>query len=140
MTNNQITVAVERIRGKVTPTHLQSLRESMREAEDGCMDVIMAMPLKSKGVALALALHLGRVGAGRFYVGDKGIAIGRIIMSVLTGVLSFVPILGFILAIASLIWIIVDSVLVFRRVSEKNYLELTGYLAQHKKKAEAQND
>ncbi len=121
MTENQILVAMERY-GKQIPSKGDAsiaLKQKMSVADEGCMDGLMNVHMKNKWVAFLLAFFLGGVGAGRFYLGDTKIAIFRIVASVLTGALSFIPILGIIVAVASMIWLIAELFFWFKKAKEK---------------------
>ena len=135
MTDNQITVAMERFGNCISPDKRALLREKLQNAEDSCMDGLMNLPMKNKWIAFVLSFLFGGVGAGRFYLGDYGIAIAHIVVSVLTAALSFVPILGLIVEIISAIRLIVDWFMCYKKAQNNNYVTLCNYLVPNAKKA-----
>ena len=128
MTENQVSVAMERF-GKLIPSkEKEAFKQELIIANEGCMDGLMNVHMKSKWVAFVLAFFLGGIGAGRFYLGDTKIAILRIVATVLTAALSFVPILSWIVAAVSVIWVIAEWFLCFIKAKEINYESLNYYL------------
>lgn len=139
MTENQIAVAMEKVRKNVSTKKGEDslLRQKMYLADENCMDGLMSLPMKSKWAAFWLSFFLGSFGAGRFYIGDKKIGILRIVASVLTGALLLIPILGLIVSAVSGIWLIAEWFLCFNGAKSKNYEALGFYLDSHKKTTSA---
>lgn len=142
MTDNQVQVALEKFRpympiganGDIVSESGGTLRSKLEAADDDCMDGLMQIKLKSKTVTLLLAIFLGGIGAARFYIGDKGIGIARIIATVAVGFASLVPILGIIAYVASFIWILADIYGSRKRVMQLNFGEISTFLFYHTKK------
>ncbi|OZG30019.1 hypothetical protein BH683_006450 [Williamsia sp. 1138] len=67
---------------------------------------------KSKVVAGLLQLFLGGFGAGRFYIGSNGIAIGQLCALIAGWVLAIV-LIGYIILLGLGIWVIVDAIMIF---------------------------
>lgn len=132
MTDNQITVAMEKFAPYLPRDGGDKLRTAMKNASDDCMDGLMALNLKSKTVAILLAVFLGGIGAARFYLRDQKIGICRIFMTVITSFGSFVKILGVIVSLASTAWIIADIFLVAKKVKQVNCDIISDYLAAHR--------
>ncbi len=139
MTDNQITVAMEKFGSQIPASKVEALCGSMRNADDGCMDDLMRLPLKSKWIAFLLSFFLGGIGAGRFYLGETAVAILRIIATVVMIGLSFVPILGIIASLASAAWLIAEWFLCFNRAKMINYETLNRYLSLNVKKTNEEN-
>ena len=139
MTDNQVTVALEKFRpdlpvdtlGNISANGVK-LKPKLEAAKEDCMDELMSIKLKSKVVAILLSVFLGGWGAGRFYVGDTKIGILRLLASVATGLASLVPVLGIIVAIASLVWMIAEIFLVANRVKYANFDIVSTYLGYHR--------
>lgn len=138
MTENQVTVAIEKFRqympvdaaGNIGSNGVE-LKPKLEAASENCMDALMGIKMKSKIVAILLAMFLGGIGAGRFYIGDKKIGIIRIIVTIATSLASYVPVLGMIVAIVSFGWIIVDIFLVAKRVKQVNFEIVCNFLSYH---------
>lgn len=139
MTENQVTVALEKFRpylptdtlGNVSANGIK-LKPKLEAAKEDCMDELMSIRLKSKIVAILLSVFLGGFGAGRFYIGDSKIGVLRLLASVATGLASFVPVLGVIVAIASLVWGIAEIFLVAGRVKYVNFDTVSRFLGYHR--------
>ncbi len=147
MTDNQITVAMEKIGSFIATKNGEQtlLRQKMLAADESCMDGLMCLRLKSKTAAFLLSFFLGGVGAGRFYLGDTALAVFRIIATVLTGALSFIPILGIIVGIVSFGWFVAEWFLCYKKAKTKNFEIISNYLACHpikvnSQKKEAENE
>lgn len=67
---------------------------------------------KKTGIAYILLILLGRFGAHRFYLEKTGSAVGLLLLTLLTGWMTFF--------IPSLIWIIVDACLIPGYINENN--------------------
>lgn len=140
MTDNQITVAMEKFGKSIPSSRTMEFKVNMRNADDGCMDLLMSVPMKSKWAAFVLALFLGGFGAGRFYLGDTAVAILRLVASAVMIGLSFVPILGIIASVASSIWLFAELFLCYHRAKEINFEKLNNFLLQNVKKVSVQNE
>lgn len=139
MTDNQVTVAMEKFGSQIPASKVEALCGSMRNADDGCMDGLMRLPLKGKWAAFLFSFFLGGLGAGRFYLGETVVAVLRIVATALTIGLSFVPILGIIASIASAAWLIAEWFLCFNRAKMINYETLNRYLLLNVKKTNEEN-
>lgn len=133
MTENKITVAMEKYGRQIPTVNVALLREKMQNAEDNCMDELMNLPVKSRWIAFWLSFFLGGIGAGRFYLGDTKIGVAHIVVTVLAGALAFVPILGVIASIVSSIRAIAELFLCFNKAKNDNYKLLSEYLLAHRK-------
>ncbi len=66
---------------------------------------------KSKVIAYLLLIFLGTIGGHRFYSGDTGIAIGMIVVGIISWFLLFIPIA---------VWAIIDVFLIGKRIDKLN--------------------
>lgn len=87
------------------------LREQLEKADESKYNTIVALQYKNPTVALVLSLFLGCYGIDRFYIGDTGLGIGKLITCGGFG-----------------IWAIVDWFLIMGSTREKNYNKLVQYL------------
>jgi len=140
MTENQVTVAMEKYANQVSRDNVLLLREKMQLADENCMDGLMLLPVKNKWITLALSFFFGGIGAGRFYLGDFKLGIAHVVVSVITVVLSFIPLLNIlriILNVANSIWVIAELFVCFYKAKYDNYVTLTNYLVAHKREEKA---
>ena len=82
---------------------------------------LMSIPLKKKVVAILLAIFFGALGVDRFYVNDVKLGIFKIVGTVGSSLLLFVPIPGTIASIENLIWKIADIFISYKQVYNINY-------------------
>ena len=64
---------------KLPPEGLQMIREKLLNMEDFTLAQIVFSQLKDPTLALILSIVIGYWGADRFYIGDIGIGLGKLI-------------------------------------------------------------
>ncbi|MGN0812485.1 MAG: NINE protein [Candidatus Coproplasma sp.] len=131
MTPNRVTVAFEKYARQIPQYKHSALRSYMQRMPDEYMDEFMFVPLKRKWLSILFSLLLGGIGVDRFYVGDVGLGVFKLIFSVVTVLCSSVPILGLILNIIRAIWSIADIFLCYKKVKELNYDTLSSFIGTH---------
>jgi TM2 domain-containing membrane protein YozV len=66
--------------GKFFESHqIQNLRERLLNLDDSKWAMLQAVPLKEPQTALIISLFLGQLGVDRFYIGDTGAGIGKLL-------------------------------------------------------------
>lgn len=86
---------------------LMMIREKLLDVDESRWFSIMSVQFKNPNTALILSIVLGGYGGDRFYIGDTGIAIGKLITCGGLG-----------------IWAIVDWFLISDATCQKNYEKL----------------
>ncbi len=86
---------------------LMMIREKLLDVDESRWFSIMSVQFKNPNTALILSIVLGGYGGDRFYIGDTGIAIGKLITCGGLG-----------------IWAIVDWFLISDATRQKNYEKL----------------
>lgn len=132
MTQNRILIALEKYQKQLPKASLPNFREHLQKASDDCLDELMLMPIKGKTKTLLFSIFLGGIGVDRFYVGDKPLGFGKLILRLLATFLAAVPVLGILLSVASSIWCIVDIFVTYKIATEINYQTLSAFLKKHK--------
>ena len=66
--------------GKFFESHqIQNLRERLLNLDDSKWATLQAVPLKDPQTSLIISLFLGNYGVDRFYIGDTGAGIGKLL-------------------------------------------------------------
>jgi hypothetical protein len=66
--------------GKFFESHqIQNLRERLLNLDDSKWATLQAVPLKDPQTSLIISLFLGAYGVDRFYIGDTGAGIGKLL-------------------------------------------------------------
>lgn len=94
------------------------LQNALEKVSDDKMAILNMIPLKSPVVGLLLGIFLGLVGADRFYKGDLGVGVAKLIFCIYT--------FG--------VWWIVDWFLVYKGIKEDNFnkiMQNIHYLTYH---------
>lgn len=82
-----------------------SLRASLEKASDSSYENLIAVPVKKPTTALILSIFLGGLGVDRFYIGDVGLGITKLLLGWLT--------FG--------IWALVDIFLCYKKAKQVNF-------------------
>lgn len=116
-----------------------AFKNRLSAASDEAFAPLNTVTLKNKIAALLLSIFLGGVCAGRFYVGDYKFAIIKIVASILisvvSGLLLLVPILGLIIFITASVgltaWNLVEIYFCYKRAREVNVEKLNDIIAAY---------
>lgn len=119
MSDNRVFVAMERLQKQVPAEDRQNLYNALKRAPNEHMDAIMYMPLKRKGLVLFLSIFLGGLGIDRFYLGDVGLGVTKILLS-LSALIPEITI-AILFLIVRAIWCFVDIFLTYSSAKKMNY-------------------
>ena len=104
---------------------LPSLRERLSQLDDSqANQVIAATDVKNPTTALILSIFLGGFGVDRFYIGNTGLGIGKLLATLLLPTITF----GFSLFF-TWIWIVVDWFLIMNATKAANFEAINTALA-----------
>jgi len=86
-------------------------------------DLVTGLPLSDKSATTAglLQLFLGVFGAGRFYIDSTQIAVAQLCVGLFGFVFSLFCLFGFPILLGSIIWAIVDSIMMFTGSVKDNH-------------------
>lgn len=87
------------------------IRDRLLALDDSRWSVLSIMQFKNPTTALILSIFLGAYGVDRFYIGDTGMGVGKLITCGGFG-----------------IWAIIDWFLISNAAKEKNYAKLASIL------------
>ena len=86
--------------------------------------VIAAANIKNPTTALILSIFLGGFGVDRFYIGNTGLGIGKLLTTVLLAIIT----LGLSLSV-TWIWVVVDWFLIINATKKANLVAINNALA-----------
>ena len=111
--------------GSFPSEQLPSLRERLSQLDDSqANQVIAAANIKNPTTALILSIFLGGFGVDRFYIGNTGLGIGKLLTTVLLAVIT----LGLSLSV-TWIWVVVDWFLIINATKKANLAAINNALA-----------
>lgn len=84
MTDDKIASLVAHFTPSVPEESLLTLRDALKTAQDTAYSRIMATPLKSVTTTVLLSVFLGGLGIDRFYIGDVGTGVAKLLLGWLT--------------------------------------------------------
>ena len=90
---------------------LPYIRERLQEVDDSKWPMLLSIQFKNPVIVLVLSIFLGSYGVDRFYLGDTGMGIGKLLTCGGCG-----------------IWTIIDWFLITNATKEKNFELLQRYL------------
>lgn len=96
---------------KLPETATATIREKLLALNDSKEGAILAVPFKDPTTALLLSLFLGCYGIDRFYLGQAGLGVGKLLTCGGCG-----------------IWAIIDWFNIRKATKELNYTKLQAYL------------
>lgn len=134
MTKERVLVAMEKFRKAIPSYQDEALKKLLEEADDNCMDELMFLPLKGKIKTLMFSIFLGGIGIDRFYLGDTGLGISKIVIRLIVLFTSAIPFVSLIGSLVSTIWGIADIFLTYKKAKEINIERLVYFLSMHKQK------
>lgn len=98
--------------GKYFESHqVAQIRERLLQVDDSRWPVIQSLQFKDPTISLVISILAGSLGIDRFFIGDTGLGIGKLITCGGLG-----------------IWTIIDWFLIMEATREKNVLKLQQYL------------
>ncbi len=98
--------------GKYFESHqVAQIRERLLQVDDSRWPVIQSLQFKDPTISLVISILAGSLGIDRFYIGDTGLGIGKLITCGGLG-----------------IWTLIDWFLIMDATREKNVLKLQQYL------------
>lgn len=90
---------------KVPEEQKLNLKRSLEKADDKCIDSLMMIKIYNPLTILVLSIFLGMLGIDRFFIGETGLGVCKLLLGWLT--------LG--------IWPLVDIFLCYKKAKEKNF-------------------
>ena len=111
--------------GSFPSEQLPSLRQRLSQLDDSqANQVIAAANIKNPTTALILSIFLGGFGVDRFYIGNTGLGIGKLLTTVLLAIIT----LGLSLSV-KWIWVVVDWFLIINATKKANLVAINNALA-----------
>ena len=104
MTTEKVNALITQFKNHIPDDQVLILKNSLASASDDCYDNLIALTFKNPTTTLLLSIFLGGLGVDRFYIGDTGLGVCKLLFGWLTG--------G--------IWPIVDIFFSYKKTKEKN--------------------
>lgn len=108
---------------KIPSNQVFTLSKTLENIDESSIAALSALPLKSPILGLILGLFFGMLGVDRFYKGDIGLGVVKLILT-LTVFGMFI----------SAIWVVLDWFLVYFGIKKDNFVKITQVLALANKK------
>lgn len=105
MTKEKANFLLMQYKDKIPSERVLALRSTLEKAPEESYDYLNAISFKSSTTTLILAIFLGGLGVDRFYVGDIGLGVCKLLFGAMT--------LG--------IWPLIDIFFSYKKAKEINY-------------------
>lgn len=108
MTNDKIAAVTAQFSKDIPEGSVLVLQQSLKNVPDEAFPAIVATPVKSVNTVIILSLALGLFGVDRFYLGDTGLGVAKLLLSWATW--------G--------IWSLIDIYFCYKKAKDLNYARL----------------
>ncbi|EJW9590746.1 TM2 domain-containing protein [Campylobacter coli] len=115
------------ISDKIPSNSLPLVQDKLKNASEDKINSLTILPFKSHIIGLILGLFLGAFGIDRFYKGDIGLGIAKLI-TWLVGVVTIWIYIGGLILFVLWIWCIVDWFLVWKGIKKDNLNKILAVL------------
>ncbi len=122
-------LVMERLKGNLKAEQTTDIIKRIQYLNYGQYQKLTAMPVKNKVTTILLAVFLGGLGVDRFYIGETGVGVLKLVGSIVAALLNLVPVLGVIASIANGIWKFVDIFFSYKRACDINYVAASAILS-----------
>lgn len=112
MESNNVNAILMQYKDYIPNESTLSLRSSLERASDACYSNLISVPLKKPTTTLILSIFCGGLGVDRFYIGDVGLGIAKLLLGWLTCGL----------------WALIDIFLCYKKAKEKNLTNIMSML------------
>ncbi len=112
MVSNNVNAILMQYKDYIPNESTLSLRSSLERASDACYSNLISVPLKKPTTTLILSIFFGGLGVDRFYIGDVGLGIAKLLLGWLTCGL----------------WALIDIFLCYKKAKEKNLTNIMSML------------
>lgn len=135
MTPNKVTLLIEKFGKNLSQEDMRKFTNTFKSLDDSHFESIVYTPLKSKLKTILFAVLLGGIGADRFYIGDKGLGILKLIINVGATLLrminvSALAVVSTIISIAGSIYLIADMFISYKKCLKLNCETLNSAINQ----------
>lgn len=113
MEQNKLNAIMMQYKDAIPDEQVLNFKNLLQSALDDVYDNLLCIPTKSTTTTLLLSIFLGGLGADRFYLGDTGLGVCKLLFGWLT--------FG--------IWPLVDIFCSYKKAKRKNFVRLTNALA-----------
>ncbi|NDJ26916.1 TM2 domain-containing protein [Campylobacter sp. MIT 12-8780] len=116
------------IKDKIPDSSLAIVQDKLKVASEDKLNTLMVLPLKNVIIGLVLGLLFGGFGIDRFYKGDIGLGIAKLVLWIL-GCATVIFYIGAVFLIILWVWVIVDFFLVWKGIKQDNLNKILAVLS-----------
>lgn len=80
MENSKVNAVLAQYKDLIPSDQVLILKNALVKADDDCYDNLVAVTTKSPITTLLFSIFLGGIGVDRFYVGDTGLGIAKLLL------------------------------------------------------------
>lgn len=84
MENNKVNAVILQYKDFIPSEQILMLKHSLSNASETCYDDLIAVPMTNPTTTILLSVFLGGFGIDRFYIGDTGLGIAKLLVGWLT--------------------------------------------------------
>lgn len=84
MDSSKVATLVAQYKELIPQEQLLTFKAALEKADDGAYERLMTVPTKNPTTVILLSIFLGGIGVDRFYIGDSGLGIAKLLLGWLT--------------------------------------------------------
>lgn len=120
MEKNKVHAIMMQYRDLIDPENLPTLKNALERVDDSVYEELLLVPTKSPITTILLSVFCGGFGVDRFYLGDVGLGVTKLLLITLLAIPTF----GLIS-----IWSLLDIYFCYRKAKEINFKNVMQRLA-----------
>ena len=84
MESGKVAAILAQYKDSIPEDQLLAFKAALEKADEGAYERLMTVPIKNATTTILLSVFLGGLGIDRFYIGDTGVGVAKLLLGGLT--------------------------------------------------------